>query len=893
MSLCDSPQWNYHRGQLPEWEVLDLSYERCSYRFSHVPAFKSDSLEVLVLYDNHITGVKFEGSATPKLRELYIEKTWLAFFPTIKSDNLEILNLGNNRIRTVKSDLRAIPKLRELHLQKNMLTFVPACKSESLEVLDLNDNRINRIEFDGWATPKLRQLLLNNNFLTSLLDYNSASLVAGFPASNFKERNSLGPHTKVYLRNNSISTLDRGILQRIMMDISRGDGFLHLEYNPIKCDCGLACSQDETECIQVGKYLIGTKVNYICDGYYILRGPRVRTCGVNGEWTGPDPFCEPECGRMEKLVASPQKLIRGGEEAALGAWPWQAAIYDVQFKDVICGGALIGKQWVLTAAHCVMDPENASAVQDVNNFFVYLGMHYRDVSMDDEVVQKMKVTQIIPKAEYTGWESDIALIKLDDSANLTERVQLICLPSNENLSDEFLDGAQDEFGRPDRGWVAGWGKDVSNQATDVLTQVQLEVIPKPECRREINVKSDKHPTSITTNTFCAGKRYNASSLVHEDAKEYKTVCPGDSGSPMVFASHSLLKSQWVVEGIVSHIYTKSGRDCSNYEPGEYGVFARVNNPSTPPSAAIATARKQPAPAPASAHPRKQPTPIAPILYAPDISTGPFSSLFNPRAWDRIPPTSLQPRNNGPALQPSPPASQPVDITSLSTDNVSLQKQSGADLGSDHLPIHVTLDICAPSRSNFVREVYDFKNADWGEFHEIQDSLLPDTLALETPSLLDDSATIVAEAIFIAQDLAVPKVARRLGRLYSISTATLKKIRERRGLRRIYHRHGYPELRTIINGLNKEIKELLALDQETYWDTYCSNLNQETDPKDFWKLFQRVGKPSSATTKPPKIGTRVVITDEGKAEVFGESLASAMTTPSRLQSQLSPKGLSTG
>jgi len=71
---------------------------------------------------------------------------------------------------------------------------------------------------------------------------------------------------------------------------------------------------------------------------------------------------------------------------------------------------------------------------------------------------------------------------------------------------------------------------------------------------------------------------------------------------------------------------------------------------------------------------------------------------------------------------------------------------GADLGSDHLPIHVTLDIRAPSRSNFVREVYDFKNANWVEFRAILDSLLPDTLALGTPSLLDDSATIVAEAI---------------------------------------------------------------------------------------------------------------------------------------------------
>ncbi|CAG0900678.1 unnamed protein product, partial [Darwinula stevensoni] len=285
------------------------------------------------------------------------------------------------------------------------------------------------------------------------------------------------------------------------------------------------------------------------------------------------------CGRRGNLVLAGQRLVRGGKEASPGSWPWQAAIYDVEVKDLLCGGALIGRRWVLTAAHCVVDDNHDSTftIRDVEDFFVYLGKHYRNVSKDDKFVQKMKVTQIIVNEEYSGWESDIALLKLHESANLTARVQLICLPSIDVLSDDFLDGSQDELSAPHGGKVAGWGKDASDQATDVLTEVRLTVIPKRECRNRIHIMTEDIPTSITRKTFCAGERKNATSIENEDGKKYRTVCEGDSGSPIVFASNSLLKSQWVVEGIVSHIYTKSGQNCSNYEPGQYGVFIRVNN----------------------------------------------------------------------------------------------------------------------------------------------------------------------------------------------------------------------------------------------------------------------------------------------------------------------------
>ena len=44
--------------------------------------------------------------------------------------------------------------------------------------------------------------------------------------------------------------------------------------------------------------------------------------------------------------------VVGGSDADANEWCWQVALIN-SLNQYLCGGALIGTQWVLTAAHCV------------------------------------------------------------------------------------------------------------------------------------------------------------------------------------------------------------------------------------------------------------------------------------------------------------------------------------------------------------------------------------------------------------------------------------------------------------------------------------------------------------------------------------------------------------
>ncbi|XP_042637925.1 coagulation factor XI [Orycteropus afer afer] len=221
--------------------------------------------------------------------------------------------------------------------------------------------------------------------------------------------------------------------------------------------------------------------------------------------------------------------IVGGTASVYGEWPWQITLHITSpTQRHLCGGSIIGNQWILTAAHCFDQLESPKILR------VYSGILNQSEIKDDTPF--FGVQEIIIHDQYEMAESgyDIALLKLETTMHYTDSQRPICLPPKSDRNVIYTNC-----------WVTGWGyTKLRDKIQNTLQKAKIPLVTNAECQTRYR----EH--KITNKMICAGYKEGG-----------RDACKGDSGGPLSCKHEEV----WHLVGITSW-----GEGCAQRErPGVY------------------------------------------------------------------------------------------------------------------------------------------------------------------------------------------------------------------------------------------------------------------------------------------------------------------------------------
>ena len=188
----------------------------------------------------------------------------------------------------------------------------------------------------------------------------------------------------------------------------------------------------------------------------------------------------------------------------------------------------------------------------------------------------------------------------------------------------------------------------------------------------------------------------------------------------------------------------------------------------------------------------------------------------------------------------------------------IQFQVGADLGSDHLPIEISIDTTPHRNTSINPTKYKFDQTD----REVFKSTLDEA----------DNADFIVTAISTAVDKAIPKSKSVRPESNPISDETLALIKDKRRFRRQYSQKKDPFIKTHINQLQKQVKEELKVESLVSWEKFCNSVSLETDSNESWRKIKNFLKPKGQRDCPTlRHASKIAKTNADKAQLFAESV----------------------
>ncbi|XP_018398523.1 PREDICTED: uncharacterized protein LOC108776415 [Cyphomyrmex costatus] len=193
-------------------------------------------------------------------------------------------------------------------------------------------------------------------------------------------------------------------------------------------------------------------------------------------------------------------------DAAFGEIPWQAMILWSEERKILCSGALISPDIVLTAASCV----NRFPASELS---VKLGEWKLGYELEQEEPLPFQIINVRTIKYHPGYveglsSNDTAMLLLEHPATFNLHVNTLCLPDNYQVQESS------------QCIVTGWGKSIlqAHYAGAIMHMVDVDLLTRDVCQNRVS-DAESH-INVAHNIIC-GK-----------AHAENNMCQADIGAPL-------------------------------------------------------------------------------------------------------------------------------------------------------------------------------------------------------------------------------------------------------------------------------------------------------------------------------------------------------------------------